>query len=239
MSHSFPYISVYGPHFYLHICLSLRTITSLTSRMDRLEAELESVKSLRLRHSTHRMPADRGDVTPRYGRKDRQTSMGVDQRRWSGESVNSVASSIFENHHKVPFIWQMPFTVKCIGTFRWAWETSVHQLIHVYSCRSCTSVMHQTSPTRKSGLSHACTTTVYVTCMLWFWQLSLLSLAIHGSHHVLQLSVGCLQLSTQWDGSALSKHSRHWLCVWCVAQCVLCTAVVLCTVGHMASLLIH
>ena len=45
-------------------------------------------------------------------------STGVDQRRWSGESVGSVASSIFENHHRGPFIWQMPFTVKCIGTFR-------------------------------------------------------------------------------------------------------------------------
>lgn len=95
-----------------------RTITNLTSRMDRLEAELDSVKSVRLRHSTNRVPADRGDITPRYGRKDRQTSAGVDQRRWSGDSVSSVASSIFENHHRGPFIWQMPFTVKCIGTFR-------------------------------------------------------------------------------------------------------------------------
>ena len=98
--------------------LSLRTITNLTSRMERLEAEHESAKSLRLRHSTNRKPTDRGDITPRYGRKDHQTSVSVDQRRWSGESVSSVASSIFENHHKVPFIWQMPFTVKCIGTFR-------------------------------------------------------------------------------------------------------------------------
>ena len=96
------------------------TITSLTSRMDRLETELENIKSVRLRHSssTRQLQADRGDITPRYSRRDRQMSTGVDHRRWSGESASSVASSIFENHHRTPFIWQMPFTVKCIGTFR-------------------------------------------------------------------------------------------------------------------------
>lgn len=45
------------------------------------------------------------------------------EKRWSMESITSLASATHEgghlgnNHHK-PFLWQMPFTVKCIGTFK-------------------------------------------------------------------------------------------------------------------------
>ena len=45
------------------------------------------------------------------------------EKRWSMESVTSLASTTHDggahlgNNHK-PFNWQMPFTVKCIGTFK-------------------------------------------------------------------------------------------------------------------------
>ena len=89
-------------------CLVFRTITSLTSRMDKLETDLESYKAIRL-HSSSRRNMDRSDATPRYNRKS--TS---DVKRWSSESVTSFQL----DPHRGPFHWQMPFTVKCIGTFR-------------------------------------------------------------------------------------------------------------------------
>ena len=45
------------------------------------------------------------------------------EKRWSMESFASLASAthdgghLYSNHHRL-FQWQMPFTVKCIGTFK-------------------------------------------------------------------------------------------------------------------------
>ena len=98
------------PLFPLPSSPSISTITTLTSRMDKLETELEAFKSVRLRPSTRHHT---GDTTPRYNR--RTSANGT--KRWSSESITSVTSLTPETN-RGPFVWQMPFTVKCIGTFR-------------------------------------------------------------------------------------------------------------------------
>jgi len=98
-------------HLYI-LCPSLSTITTLTSRMDKLETDLEAFKSVRLRVSTRHHERATGDPSPRYSRRTNDT------KRWSSDSITSVASYTTETH-RGPFIWQMPFTVKCIGTFKW------------------------------------------------------------------------------------------------------------------------
>jgi len=50
------------------------------------------------------------EMTPRHHRRWTTSS---DQRRWSSESVISLPDS-----QRGSFTWQMPFTLKCIGTFR-------------------------------------------------------------------------------------------------------------------------
>lgn len=107
LSLSFPSL----PFPYSSSTPSLSTITTLTSRMDRLETELEAFKSVRLRPSTRHHTT--GDTTPRYNR--RTSANGT--KRWSSESITSITSLTPETN-RGPFIWQMPFTVKCIGTFR-------------------------------------------------------------------------------------------------------------------------
>ena len=98
------------------------TITTLMSRMDKLETELENYKSVRLRHTTSRRPSERGEATPIYSRRNGQSTN--DNRRWSSESMSSLVSSAFDRQ-RGPFVWQMPFTVKCIGTFRCVHDTHV------------------------------------------------------------------------------------------------------------------
>ncbi|XP_003383841.1 PREDICTED: E3 ubiquitin-protein ligase TRAF7-like [Amphimedon queenslandica] len=126
-----------------------RTITTVTSRMDKLEAEMESFKSVKLRqyrtgsmsgasnsiagapgqystqsHSPaplttathHPFQSNTGDgnVTPVYPRRTM-----VDPRRWSSDSYSSVTSlTVLPEAERGPFVWRMPFTLKCIGTFR-------------------------------------------------------------------------------------------------------------------------
>lgn len=81
------------------------SLTSLTLRAEKLE---ESVRSWP--HS--RYPGTgRGEGTPVIREKNAR------DKRWSVDSVSSVMSLSQDVHHK-PFIWQMPFTVKCIGTFK-------------------------------------------------------------------------------------------------------------------------
>lgn len=89
-----------------------RTITTLTSRMDRMETELEAFKSVRLRG--HSSSTRLGDPTHRY---TRPSAAANEHKRWSTDSSSSLAYTPAEAHRR-PFIWQMPFTVKCIGTFK-------------------------------------------------------------------------------------------------------------------------
>jgi len=112
------------------VCICVcSTITSLSSRMDKLEAELEVVKSARVQRTGS--SRQRGEVTPRYGRRDRMTNN--DHKRWSTESSASMTS--YHEGHKSngPFRWQMPFTVKCIGTFRCAARRLVDK-VYVFVC---------------------------------------------------------------------------------------------------------
>ena len=99
------------------------------SRMDKLE---ETVATLSLR--TDKLEEVLRSWTP-HGRSYTGASSGGTpvirektsrEKRWSVESVTSIASTTHEggshftnNYHK-QFVWQMPFTVKCIGTFKLA-----------------------------------------------------------------------------------------------------------------------
>jgi len=97
-------------HLYI-LCPSLSTITTLTSHMDKLETDLEASKSVRLLVPTRHHERATGDPSPHYSHRTNDT------KRWSSDSITSVASYTTETHQG-PFIWQMPFTVKCIGTFK-------------------------------------------------------------------------------------------------------------------------
>ena len=104
--------------------------------MDTLETELEAYKSVRLRragmpqsHSTTvsmapvTMTTPEGGNTPVYQRRSY-----VENKRWSTDSSASTGylGALREVGHQVggPFVWQMPFTLKCIGTFRYEWSNS-------------------------------------------------------------------------------------------------------------------
>lgn len=91
------------------------TITTLTSRMDRLEAELEVFRSVRLRHPSNQ---DRvtSEITPISNRRAGRSE--TRHKRWSVDSVGSAASASWDVSSKANFVWEMPFTVKCIGTFK-------------------------------------------------------------------------------------------------------------------------
>ncbi len=103
-----------GSVCYLYLTHCLRTITSLTSRMDKLEADLDSFKNVRTRQSSlSRMPPD---ITPLTGRKTGRG--GAKDKRWSMDSLGSIPSLSFDPSKKSSFVWEMPFTVKCIGTFK-------------------------------------------------------------------------------------------------------------------------
>ena len=102
------------------------TITSLTSRMDKLESDLEGYKSARLRHSNSRHNKDLGELTPKYNRRERPSIN--EAKRWSTESM----ASLYSEPHRGPFQWQMPFTVKCIGTFRYC--DSIHPTQTLLEC---------------------------------------------------------------------------------------------------------
>ena len=95
-----------------------RTITALSSRMDKFETDLEGVKSVRVQRAGSNL--QRGEGTPRYSRRERHTHNDGNHKRWSTESSASMASYHYgmAGHRSGPFQWQMPFTVKCIGTFR-------------------------------------------------------------------------------------------------------------------------
>ena len=90
-------------------CFSTSLIVNLTSRLEVIEVELKQSRRV---SSVTRAAGDNGkpDVTPRHHRRWTASS---DQRRWSSESVISLPDS-----QRGTFTWQMPFTLKCIGTFR-------------------------------------------------------------------------------------------------------------------------
>lgn len=102
-------------------------ITTLTSRMEKVETDIDAFKSVRLRrHST--MPVttatlsnsspttitNEGNTTPNFHRRSYS-----EMKRWSSDSATSLTSlAAVPEVHRGPFVWQMPFTLKCIGTFR-------------------------------------------------------------------------------------------------------------------------
>ena len=96
------------------------TITTLCSRVDKLEAELSSYSSLRMRQSSRPMKHVESERTPQYQRKS--SAAAVDMKRLSTDSISSV-TSVNHTLSDTPFPWHMPFTVKCVGTFRYAWGT--------------------------------------------------------------------------------------------------------------------
>ena len=107
-------------HVYIHIhmcaygCNLLfisSLIVNLTSRLEVIEVELK--QSRRVSSASVRATGDNGkpEVTPRHHRRWTASS---DQRRWSSESVISLPDT-----QRGSFTWQMPFTLKCIGTFRY------------------------------------------------------------------------------------------------------------------------
>ena len=104
-----------------HTLTHTSTITAITSRLDKLEESLASVslRSDKLEESVRSWPplarygssSGRGDGTPVIREKSAR------EKRWSTDSLASLVSQAHDNNHHRPFIWQMPFTVKCIGTF--------------------------------------------------------------------------------------------------------------------------
>ena len=96
-------------YFVSLVFFSTSLIVNLTSRLEVIEVEL---KQSRRMSSVTRTTGDNGkpEVTPRHHRRWTASS---DQRRWSSESVISLPDS-----QRGTFTWQMPFTLKCIGTFR-------------------------------------------------------------------------------------------------------------------------
>ncbi len=84
--------------------------------MDKLEAEVNAYKNVRVRNaSTSRITSD---ITPLTGRK---TGLGgAKEKRWSMDSMGSTASMSLDVTKRTDFVWEMPFTVKCIGTFKYA-----------------------------------------------------------------------------------------------------------------------
>jgi E3 ubiquitin-protein ligase TRAF7 len=100
------------------------TLTAITSRLDKLEERMEGL-SLR----SDKMEEAFRSWTP-HGRSYTGTSGGGTpvirertnrEKRWSMDSLTSLTSATHEgahNNHQKPFVWQMPFTVKCIGTFK-------------------------------------------------------------------------------------------------------------------------
>ncbi len=83
--------------------------------MDKLEADLDSYKSVRIRHGS--VSKVTSDITPLTGR--RAGRGGAKDKRWSTDSLGSVPSLSFYPSRKTNFVWEMPFTVKCIGTFKY------------------------------------------------------------------------------------------------------------------------
>ena len=125
--------------------LSIRAITTLTSRMEKVETDIDAFKSVRLRrHST--MPVttatlsnsspttitNEGNTTPNFHRRYTIIIQSLihlfnellirsysEMKRWSSDSATSLTSlAAVPEVHRGPFVWQMPFTLKCIGTFR-------------------------------------------------------------------------------------------------------------------------
>ena len=109
-------------HTHTHTLTHTSTITAITSRLDKLEESLASVslRSDKLEESVRSWPplarygssSGRGDGTPVIREKSAR------EKRWSTDSLASLVSQAHDNNHHRPFIWQMPFTVKCIGTFK-------------------------------------------------------------------------------------------------------------------------
>ena len=90
------------------------TITTLCSRVDKLEAELSSYSSVRTRQSSRQIKHVESERTPQYQRK---ATSAVDIKRLSTDSISSI-TSVNHTLSDTPFPWHMPFTVKCVGTFR-------------------------------------------------------------------------------------------------------------------------
>ena len=124
--------SIVHAHVHTHLpCHTHSTLTALTSRMDKLE---ESLLNFSLR--SEKIEDTLRSWTP-HGRTYTGTGSGGTpvirertnrEKRWSIESTTSLASThdnMHTNNHK-PFVWQMPFTVKCIGTFRLVLCVKIH-----------------------------------------------------------------------------------------------------------------
>ena len=107
-------------------CFVWSLIVNLTSRLEVIEVELKQSRRV---SSVTRNTGDNGkpDVTPRHHRRWTASS---DQRRWSSESVISLPDT-----QRGTFTWQMPFTLKCIGTFRLAWVLDLYILKLIYNSR--------------------------------------------------------------------------------------------------------
>ena len=75
--------------------------------------------------------AERGDAGHRFSRRDRQSINENNHKRWSTESTTSM-NSLLDGHKGGPFHWQMPFTVKCIGTFRLGQCLSLYSISFVF-----------------------------------------------------------------------------------------------------------
>jgi len=109
--HKFKYIS----HMFtstsskIMVYTFLRLIVNLTSRLEVIEVDMKQSRRVSV---AARPSGDNGkpEMTPRHHRRWTASS---DQRRWSSESVISLPDS-----QRGSFTWQMPFTLKCIGTFR-------------------------------------------------------------------------------------------------------------------------
>jgi E3 ubiquitin-protein ligase TRAF7 len=95
--------------------LTITAITAITSRMDKLE---ESMMSMSQRSEKVEETLRSWTSYSRYTNSSAGTPVirerSTRDKRWSIESATSLVS----NHDNKPFVWQMPFTVKCIGTFR-------------------------------------------------------------------------------------------------------------------------
>ena len=91
-----------------------RTVASLSSRVEVLEG---SLKQLKLTNISPGLP-DPGNTPVRRRRDSRRSNGG---QRWSKESGSSSTAlpPVTESRRTgMDVTWQMPFTLKCIGTFR-------------------------------------------------------------------------------------------------------------------------
>lgn len=94
------------------------TVESLSLRCDKTEEQLRSWTPHGRTYTAGGTPVIREKINK--------------EKRWSMESVTSLMSATHENNnshlvnnHYKPFLWQMPFTVKCIGTFKSVYYSTI------------------------------------------------------------------------------------------------------------------